>query len=115
MDSRDWMPVDLARYTGITLAQVTRVLKGEQSPGNKFLLAVAQALEIPQTTVFHIAGVLTDQEIEDVREDEAARKVRRLLDALEPEERERAIRLLEQYVRDHRRVAPKARPARGEA
>jgi transcriptional regulator with XRE-family HTH domain len=119
MASRGWMPTNLATHTGITLAQVTRVLKGEQRPGVKFLTQLAEALDMSQIEVFRLAGVLTDKELEDVQEDDATRKIKRLLAALDPEERERAIHLLEQYVRDHRRIdrkdSAKPRPARGEA
>jgi transcriptional regulator with XRE-family HTH domain len=115
MDSRRWMPKDLADRSGVTLAQVTRVLSGEQGAGAKFLRGIAEAFNMPQETVFRLAGVLNDEEMADVKEDEAARKIRRLLAALEPDERERAVRLLEQYVKDHRpeparraRVAPDA-------
>lgn len=116
MDTRRWMPKNLAEETGITLAQVVNILSGKQSPGNKFLRGVAAAFNMPQATVFRLAGVLTDEEIEDVKEDEAARKISRLVASLDPEERERAVRLLEQYTKDHKRkAAPVARPAHSEA
>lgn len=42
---------------------------------------------------------MDSQSIEDAREEEAAHKIRQLLQALSPEERQRAIALLERYVK----------------
>jgi transcriptional regulator with XRE-family HTH domain len=115
METRRWQPKDLSDATGMTLAQVTYVLSGERSPGNRFLRGVALAFEMPQETVFRIAGVLTDEEIADVQQEEITRKVKRLFDALDDEERARALHLLETYVRDHRKPRTKPQPARHEA
>jgi len=101
MDNRRWQPRDLAQAAGISRNQVMLVLEHARFPGDKFLRGVAAAFGIPQDIVFRLAGLLTDKEMEDVKEDEAARKIKLLISALDPEGRERAVRLLEQYVRDH--------------
>ena len=106
MDARRWLPKDLADAAGVSLNQVLLVLKHERNPGDKFLRGVAAAFDMPQETIFRLAGLLTDEEMDNVKEDEAARKIRQLLAALDAPGRERAIRLLEQYVRDH--AAPAA-------
>ena len=115
MDSRRWEMVDLSEATGMTLTMVALVLKGQRNPGDRFLRGVASAFNMPQETVFRLAGMLNDEELEDIREDEAGRKLKRLLSALEPDERDKAIRLLEQYVRDHQKSAPKAHTSHSEA
>jgi transcriptional regulator with XRE-family HTH domain len=108
MDNRRWQAKDLAEAAGISRNQVMLVLEHARFPGDKFLRGVATAFGMPQDTVFRLAGLLTDEEMEDVKEDEAARKIRHLLLALDPQGRERAIHLLEQYVRDHAEPAPGA-------
>ncbi|MCL4506657.1 MAG: hypothetical protein M1434_06365 [Chloroflexi bacterium] len=115
LDARRWQPKDLADAAGVSLNQVLLVLKHERNPGDKFLRGTAAAFGMPQETIFRLAGLLTDGEIDDVKEDEAARKIKQLLAALDPQGRERAIRLLEQYVRDHAASAAGAYPANRQA
>lgn len=101
LDHRRWTPNRLARSSGITLTQILMVLKGERRAGDKFLRGVAHAFQMPQITLFRLAGLINDTDMEQVREREAARKLDLLLSALSPQQREKAIHLLETYVRDH--------------
>jgi transcriptional regulator with XRE-family HTH domain len=101
LDFRRWSPNHLARRSGITLTQILMVLKGERRAGDKFLRAVAEAFQMPQVVLFRLAGLINDTDVEQVREREAARKLDHLLSALSPQERDKAIHLLETYVRDH--------------
>lgn len=81
MDARRWMPKDLASRTGVSLSHLVRVLNGERRPGEQFLRGVAAAFNMPQATVFRLAGVLTDHtghSPEDARVIEIERLARRL-------------------------------------
>ena len=109
MDTRRWRPVDLARASGVTLNQVVLVMKQQRRAGDRFLRGVAAAFQMPQETVFRLAGMLNDQPLDHVKEDELVRKARRLLSLMDPAEREKAIRLLEQYAKDHTKTASKTR------
>ncbi len=101
MDTRNWRPVDLARASGVTLNQVVLVLKMQRRAGDRFLRGVASAFEMPQESVFRLAGMLNDQPESRVREDEFSRKLHHLMSTIEPVERAKAMHLLEQYARDH--------------
>ena len=101
MEARRWRPVDLARASGVTLNQVVLVMKLQRRAGDRFLRGVASAFNMPQETVFRLAGMLNDQPPNRVKDDELTRKVRSLIEKIEPVEREKAVHLLEQYARDH--------------
>jgi hypothetical protein len=115
LDARRWRPVDLARASGVTLNQVVLVMKQQRRAGDRFLRGVATAFQMPQETVFRLAGMLNDQPLANVKDDEAMRKVRKLLSALDPAEREKAIHLLEQYAKDHPKATSRTRTARTDA
>ncbi len=55
---RHWNKAELARRGGITDAQVSRVLNGNQRPGTVMLQAVAAALQVPLYEVYVRAGLL---------------------------------------------------------
>lgn len=114
MDARRWRPVDLARASGVTLNQVVLVMKQQRRAGDRFLRGVASAFQMPQETVFRLSGMLNDQPLDNVKDDEAVRKVRKLLASMDTVEREKAIRLLELYAKDHAKAAPKTRALRSD-
>jgi hypothetical protein len=89
MEARRWRPVDLARASGVTLNQVVLVMKLQRRAGDRFLRGVASAFNMPQETVFRLAGMLNDQPPNRVKDDELTRKVRSLIEKIEPVERER--------------------------
>ena len=47
LESREWSQVDLSRKSGVSQAQITRVLSGERGIGEKALSAIASALKLP--------------------------------------------------------------------
>jgi transcriptional regulator with XRE-family HTH domain len=55
---RGWNQAELARRSGITSGQISRVLKREQSAGLDTMRAVARALDVPLFEVFVSAGLL---------------------------------------------------------
>jgi transcriptional regulator with XRE-family HTH domain len=56
--SRGWNPAELARRSGITPPQVSRVLSGARGPGPEFCLGVARAFQMPPEDVYRMAGLL---------------------------------------------------------
>jgi transcriptional regulator with XRE-family HTH domain len=115
MDTRRWRPVDLARASGVTLNQVVLVMKQKRRAGDRFLRGVATAFQMPQESVFRLAGMLNDQPVDIVKDDEVVRKARRLLASMDMTEREKAIHLLEQYAKDHMKASPRTRVSRSSA
>jgi hypothetical protein len=90
-------------------------MKQQRRAGDRFLRGVASAFQMPQETVFRLAGMLNDQPLDNVKDDEAVRKVRRLLAGMDACEREKAIHLLEVYAKDHTKPTSKTRSSRSEA
>ncbi len=58
LQNRGWNQAELARRSGITTAQVSRVMTGEQHPGPEVGRKIARALRIPPEEVFRRAGLL---------------------------------------------------------
>jgi transcriptional regulator with XRE-family HTH domain len=61
MKSKGKSKADLARSSGLSPAQITRITTGEQGPGIDTIVALARALDIPATEVFKKAAGLIDQ------------------------------------------------------
>jgi transcriptional regulator with XRE-family HTH domain len=55
---REWSRSDLSRKSGITTAQISRVLNGDQNPGHVFHEGMARAFNVPLETVLRAAKVL---------------------------------------------------------
>jgi transcriptional regulator with XRE-family HTH domain len=58
LQRRGWNQAELARRSGITSGQISRVLNREQGAGLETMRAVAQALDISLYDVFVRAGLL---------------------------------------------------------
>jgi len=58
MLNRGWNQAELARRSGTTTAQISRVMTGEQRPGPVVGRKIARALHIPPEEVFRRAGML---------------------------------------------------------
>lgn len=58
MDGRELSQADLVRLSGISNAQVSRIVRGERLPGTEALVGIARALKLPPTQVFRVAGIL---------------------------------------------------------
>lgn len=58
LNKRGWDQAELARRSGITKAQISRVLVGERSAGVDFCIAIARALGLPREEVFRARGWL---------------------------------------------------------
>lgn len=58
LNRRGWDQAELARRSGITKAQISRVMVGDRSAGVEFCIAVATALRISRDEVFRARGWL---------------------------------------------------------
>ncbi len=60
---RDWSKADLARAAGVSAPHITRIMSGEQRPGNDVIVAIARALDRPPEEVFRrVAGLPLQEE-----------------------------------------------------
>lgn len=53
--------VDLAKKSGVTTAQISRILSGQRGAESKTIVAIAKALNIPAEIVFRDIGILPPQ------------------------------------------------------
>ena len=122
MDFVDWIEnkllvtnmsrADLARSSGITTAQITRVLNREQGPGKVFLSGVARAFKIPIESVYRAAGLIPLASPND----EIIEEIKYIMEQLPSDERQDIL----EYIRLRLRLAeergeherrPRTRPA----
>jgi transcriptional regulator with XRE-family HTH domain len=60
--AREWSQSDLSRKSGITTAQISRVLNRERLPGIEFCKGIARAFGLKDIQVLEIAGLATDKD-----------------------------------------------------
>ncbi len=58
---KGWIQADLARASGITTAQISRIMSGRRGIGRESCNAIAKALGVPPETVLRAAGLLPDE------------------------------------------------------
>ncbi|MBA3533695.1 MAG: helix-turn-helix transcriptional regulator [Ardenticatenales bacterium] len=61
LDRRGWDQAELARRSGITTAQVSRVISGGRNAGADFCIAIANALNLSREEVFRARGWLLSE------------------------------------------------------
>lgn len=93
--TRGWPQAEFARRAEISPATVSRVLSGENNPGEDFLVGAARALGVPVEEVMRRAGKLPDYG--EVLPQARAWSDR--LKQLSPEDRARAETMIEQVLR----------------
>lgn len=100
LESREWSQVDLSRKSGVSQAQITRVLSGERGIGEKALSAIASALKLPPEHVFRMAGLLPPKE----NADEWVEEMNHKMGLLNPAKRPMAERLLNALLEEDKPV-----------
>ncbi len=55
LEKRDWSQSDLARKSGVSASQITRLIKGERGVRDQTLYAIAVALKLDPKKVFLVA------------------------------------------------------------
>jgi len=58
LNSRNMSQSDLARASGVTTAQISRIISGQRKPGPEVLNSISRALKLSRETVFRAAGLL---------------------------------------------------------
>lgn len=92
MQKRDWTQADLMRHSGMSNAQISRVLNESREPGNDFLRAVARAFKVSPEIVFRAAGALSTDQLQDL--------INAVRPALESADREQVRSALRSFI-DH--------------
>lgn len=94
MDTREWTQADIARHSGITTAQISRLVSGARGAGKQTCTAIAHALGYPPETVYRAAGLLPD-----VPQDDAwLERVRALASQLDEDDKALALNLIYQLL-----------------
>lgn len=70
LDDRHWIQADLARKSGLSTGQVSRLLTGTRDPGGSTCLAIARAFRLPVEIVLKAAGILPAGNTTDESTDE---------------------------------------------
>jgi len=89
LQEMDWKQADLARRSGITTGSISNYING-RIPDKKALIKIAKAFKMPAETIFQLAGVLP----EESKPDELTKEGIYILQRLNLEEKEDAIRYL---------------------
>jgi transcriptional regulator with XRE-family HTH domain len=58
LESRGWTQSDLARFSGVHRAVISKIILGGTKPTPETMEAIARALKIPPEQVFRVAGLL---------------------------------------------------------
>ena len=58
LKARGWSQADLARRSGVTTSQVSRVISQARGAGPEFCVAIARALNESPIKIFQLAGLL---------------------------------------------------------
>lgn len=61
---RGWDQAELARRSGVTTAQISRIITGERKTGPEVSRKIARALHLPPEEVFRQAGLLPRQSLQ---------------------------------------------------
>ena len=106
MGQRNISQQDLAQKSGITAAQISRVISGQRGLGEKSLTAIAHALKISPVTIFRKAGLLPEGGDSASFED-----WQYLLSKLPPEEQEEVRKIVEMKIERRQKEEQSARSA----
>jgi len=94
LDRRGWSQADLARASGLSPAQIARLLSGARGIGNEGLAKIANALKMRPETVMRAAGALPTTTPKAALVDHAGF----LLEQLDEADQEAWVRMLEAYL-----------------
>jgi transcriptional regulator with XRE-family HTH domain len=93
LSEKGWTQAELARRSGVSPAQITRVLSGERGLGEQSILAIAEALKLPPDEVYRAAGLLPQ-----MGDDPYAREAAHLIGLLSEDQKRSAIEILRTLV-----------------
>jgi transcriptional regulator with XRE-family HTH domain len=99
-------PIELARKSKLSSAQISRILSGERGAEGKTIRAIAQALGVPPEEVFEAAGFLpkpqapsqdgwirrVNRKLQEITNEDDRYTIEGLIDILSPEKKARRRR-----------------------
>ncbi len=107
--NRDWSQSDLSRRSGVSTAQITRVLSGERGIGEATCKSLARALHLPPEEVFRKAGLLPPKPVAD----EIMEQAEHIINGYKfPETKARALAYLEFLRVEEEKAEYRAKSAR---
>lgn len=106
MGQRNMSQQELAQKSGITAAQISRVISGQRGLGEKSLTAIAHALKISPISIFRKAGLLPEGGDNASFEDWQF-----LLNQLPPQEQEEVRKIVEMKIERRQKEELSARSA----
>ena len=101
LNQRDWDAAKLARISGITAAQLSKLLLGIQKPGIKTCTLIAKAFDMPDVVVLRKANILQSDPKSKV--DEIDIKILYLLKDMSPELKEEVLEYIKMQKNFHSR------------
>ena len=100
LDERGWTREELARQTNTSSSVITNIVKGNAAIGVDVARRIAVALDVPQRILFVIAGLMDDEDIDDAKEEDQIREIRRVAFSIEDDdERQRALDIAETVLK----------------
>lgn len=107
LQNREMSQADLARLSGITTAQISRIISGGRKPGDVALNGIARAFRMPPEKVFELAGLLppsSDKDLSPIK-----RALLKVAEGLPDSDVQLALSLLEQR-KEYYKKNPGAKP-----
>lgn len=95
LESRGWNQADLERASGVSSAQISRIINGTRGAEAESLRAFAKAFGLSQAEVFYRAGLQTERPGDPVLVDPILADIWRMLGRMSERERLAAQVLLE--------------------
>lgn len=99
MKKRNWNNADVFRATGISEAQISRVLNNLNPPGNSFCIRIAPIIGVTEKRAFEMGGIHKPERIGDQELEDANYK----LGELRGELKSQALRTIELLFREQER------------
>lgn len=112
LDNRGMSQADLSRSSGLSRAQVSRILRMKAPAGEKACAGIAQALNIPEELVRQKADLFRafPPGMTDIRVDVLTTEVSTILLALPKDEREMVRDIARIFYRRHKRRTKNTNP-----
>ena len=106
LDEREITQYQLSQRTGISPSHINRIISGERGVGEKSMLAIARALQIPPEEVYRRFGLLPPKPKDNIEDEELLF----LYHQLSPNEKQEAKEYLK-FKLDRKRAGDYKKPA----
>ena len=104
LNNRGWDQAELVRRSGISSAQISRLVTGGRDPGKDAIAGIARALRLPPEDVLRHAGILPPKNVNLTPGDRRALvELMDKISALSPENQRLVFDLVERIKRSEER------------